>query len=196
MNHSKKTASGFTLIELMVTVALAAILMMVAVPSFTAFARNSQLSSFTNSLLAAINAARGEAMKRGRYALVVPVDGASWDSGWVVYVPVNRTLSYGQTTDITILKSDPKPSYLTITGNGNANDTPPYIMFDASGYSRTKSSGFSGNLTLEIKRNDTSSADASAQTRRLKIATTGRARVCTPTSSSDSNCGDTTTTSF
>ena len=58
----KKTAAhrrngGFTLIELMVTIALAAVLMTIAAPSFVQYQRNSELTSLTNSLLAAINAA-------------------------------------------------------------------------------------------------------------------------------------------
>lgn len=179
------SSRGFTLIELLVTVALAAVLMMVAVPSFTAFTRNSQLTSFTNTLLAGINAARGEAMKRGRYAMVVPANGTSWDSGWVVFVDVDRSGTFVAANDIRILTSEAKPSYLDITGNGTATGTTPFIMYDASGYSRDGIGGGFGALTFEIKRNDVSNLD---QVRRIKIAASGRARVCTPKSSSDATC--------
>lgn len=187
LKSPRSASRGFTLIEVLVTVALAAILMMVAVPSFTSFARNSQLTSFTNTLLAGINAARGEAMKRGRYAMVVPANGSSWDSGWIVFVDVDRSQTYAAASDITILSSDAKPSYLTITGNQTASGSTPYIMYDASGYSRTKSGGF-GALTFEVKRNDNISMN---QVRRLKIASSGRARICTPTSTSDTTCSAT-----
>ena len=181
------SSRGFTLIELLVTVALAAVLMMVAVPSFTTFTRNSQLASFTNTLLAGINAARGEAMKRGRYAMVVPANGTSWDSGWIVFVDMDRSQTYVAANDIRILASETTPTYLTITGNGTAGGSTPYVMYDASGYSRTKTGSFAA-LTFEVKRNDISNFD---QMRRLKIASSGRARICTPTSSSDATCSAT-----
>lgn len=186
LNKPPTAARGFTLIELMVTVALAAILMMVAVPSFTTYLRNSQLTSFTNTLLSAANAARGEAMKRGVYAMVVP-NGTSWDSGWIVFVDVNRDKEYVSTNDVLILSSDAKPSFLTITGNGTAGETPPYILYDPSGYAKTKDGGF-GASTFEVKRNDVSTTDELSQTRRLKIAATGRARICTPKASTDTTC--------
>ena len=186
MKPVRVLANGFTLIELMVTMALAAILMSVAVPSFTAFMRNAELTSFTNSLLAGINAARGEAMKRGRYAMVVPNDGSSWDSGWTVFIDIDRsqTLTAG---DITILTSEAKSTYLTITSNGSATGSTPYIMYDASGYSKLKNGSFSA-LTFEIKRNDVTGTELLTQTRRLKIASTGRPRICTPKTSSDTTC--------
>jgi len=184
LSAKASTVRGFTLIELLVTVALAAVLMMVAVPSFTSFTRNSQLTSFTNTLLAGINAARGEAMKRGMYAMVVPANGTSWDSGWIVFIDADRSQAYEAANDIRILTSDAKPTYLTITGNGTATGTTPYVMYDASGYSRTKTGGF-GALTFEVKRNDLTSSD---QVRRLKIASSGRARICTPQSSTDATC--------
>ena len=84
-------AAGFTLIELMVTIAIAAILLMIGVPSFVAFQRNSELTSATNSLVAAISAAKGEAMKRGQSAVVVPTPPSnSWKDGWTVFVDGNR----------------------------------------------------------------------------------------------------------
>ena len=181
-------AKGFTLIELMVTVALVAILMAVAVSSMTTFQRNAQLTSFSNTLLSAINAARGEAMKRGKSAMVVPVDGSNWSSGWVVFVDLDRSQAFIETSDFTILKREAPPSYLEITATGTAAASPPYIMFDASGYAKTKAGGFPGNQSFNIKRNDASGADEFAQTRRIKIASTGRVRLCTPKSGTDAQC--------
>lgn len=191
MKKHSVARNGFTLIELMVTVALVAILLAVAVPSFTTYQRNAELTSFTNTLLSGINAARGEAMKRGRYAMVVPTDGANWGNGWIVFVDVDGSGAYEAANDIAILTREPAPSYLTISNAGATTAANLYLMYDASGYSRLKTGAF-GAWTFEIKRNDVTGADLLAQTRRIKIASTGRARVCTPKTSTDANCLATT----
>lgn len=186
MKLNNTSARGFTLIELMVTISIAAILLMTAIPSVTSFVRNAELTSFSNTLLSSINAARGEAMKRGMYAMVVPTDGANWDSGWKVFIDMDRSQNYSA-ADLTISAQVGKPSYFTITGNGTSAGTAPYIMYDASGYSRTTTGGF-GASTFEIQRNDVTGAELLSRTRRLKIASTGRARICTPTSTTDITC--------
>lgn len=191
MKKHSAARSGFTLIELMVTVALVAILLAVAVPSFTTYQRNAELTSFTNTLLSGINAARGEAIKRGMNAMVVPTDGVDWNNGWVVFVDVNRSGNYEANNDITILTREAAPSYLTISNVGATAAANLYLMYDASGYSRLKTSAF-GAWTFEIKRNDVSGAELLSQTRRIKIASTGRAKVCTPKTSTDVNCLATT----
>ena len=56
--------SGFSLIELMVTVALISILLTLGVPSFSAILRNMTLTSQANNFVAAINLARSEAIRR------------------------------------------------------------------------------------------------------------------------------------
>ena len=190
MKHCCAKELGFTLIELMVTLAMLAILMTVAVPSFTTFQRNAELTSFSNSLLSGINAARGEAMKRGRNAMVVPKDG-DWNKGWTVFVDVNRNGAYDEATDITVLKREAAPSYLTVTNTALAPADSLYIMYDASGYSRLTGGAF-GAWTVQVARNDVTGATLLAQTRRIKIASTGRARVCTPATATDINCRDTT----
>ena len=176
---------GFTLVELMITLALAAILMTVAVPSFLAFQRNSELTSASNTLLAAANAARTEAMKRNRNVFLEPM-GSGWGSGWRVYVDSDGNDVFGS-GDIQVATYPALNSYFTIAGTGIASGTTPYVMFNGSGYARDKNGGL-GPVTIEIKRNDISGAEQLAQTRRLKIAMTGRVRVCKPTSSTDSNC--------
>ena len=183
-----KTSAGFSLIELMVTLTIAGVLLVVAVPSLSAFKRNAELTSATNTLIAAINAARGEAMKRGMSSFVVPANnGSNWNNGWVVFVDKNQSLSYEAATDGTILAQDALPTYFTVSGNNSASGASPYIMFDASGYSKLKSGGF-GALTLTLTRGDLSGRDQIEQTRRIIIAKTGRTRTCKPSSATDATC--------
>lgn len=56
-------ARGFTLVELIVTVAVFAILMAVAVPSFQTTMQRNRLTTQANELLAAVQASRSEALR-------------------------------------------------------------------------------------------------------------------------------------
>ena len=60
---SVRTQRGFTLTELMVTVAVAGILAMVAVPNMRTFLQNNRLSAASNDLLRSFYLARTEAIK-------------------------------------------------------------------------------------------------------------------------------------
>jgi type IV fimbrial biogenesis protein FimT len=83
---------GFTIVELMVTIGIVAILSTIAIPSLNTFIQNQRLATATNSLVLALNFARSEAIKRS-----VPngitvcassdqqtCNGATWSQGWVV----------------------------------------------------------------------------------------------------------------
>lgn len=188
--RSPLPCKGFTLIELMVTLAVAAILMAIAAPGFLAFQRNAELTSAVNGLVASIAAARGEAMKNGRYAMVVPADAANWNSGWVVFVSKDRSNVFKESADTTVLKQSALPSYFTVDATGTAKEgqtDPPYIRFDASGYPKTTSGGF-GALKISIARNDLGTSAALDQTRRVIISASGRVRSCRPASATDAKC--------
>jgi len=180
-----RAAAGFTLIELMVTVSIAAILLAVAAPSFVAFQRNSELTSATNSLLAGISAAKGEAMKRGLSAVIVPASNGDWGTGWKIFVDRDRNQTFSATADTLVAEHAALPSYLTASGTGTANGSAAYIMFDPSGYTKTAGAGF-GTLTLSLARNDVADAQLPEQTRRIVVAATGRVRTCKP--ATDTTC--------
>jgi len=88
----RRNQHGFTLMELLVTLAVAAILMAFAVPSFRDYTANSRVSSSSNLLVTHLNAARGEAVTRGMPVAVCTSadqetcsDSTDWSSGWIVF---------------------------------------------------------------------------------------------------------------
>src|SRR3990167_5069797 len=82
---------GFTLIELMITLAVFAALLAVMVPSYSDMTLGSKLRSQANDLVAGAVLARSEAIKRNAAVrMCVSADGASciaggWEQGWVVF---------------------------------------------------------------------------------------------------------------
>lgn len=174
---------GFTLIELMVTIAIVAILGTLAAPSFQSFMRTAQLSSTTNSFVAVVNAARSEGMKRNLHSYITPRDGGNqWGVGWRAFVDVDFSGGFSS-GDIVITEQSAVAEYIVITANGTSGETPSYIMYDGSGFSKTKAGGF-GAQTLSIALAD---SVAPKDVRRIKIASTGRIRVCTPSTLTDAN---------
>lgn len=87
-----RVSQGFTLVELVVTLAVAAIIMAAAVPSFRSMIQNNRVATQTNEFVTALNLSRSEAVKRG-----VPVTicrsssqtactaGPNWEVGWIVF---------------------------------------------------------------------------------------------------------------
>jgi type IV fimbrial biogenesis protein FimT len=80
---------GFTLTELMVTVAVLAIVLSVAVPGFGNMIRQNRAETQSGVLLNAFNLARSEAIKRGGQIRVTSLSNGNWSSGWRVWADGN-----------------------------------------------------------------------------------------------------------
>ncbi len=177
---------GFTLIELLVTMALLAIMLALAAPSFVTFQRNSELTASANSFVAALSAARAEAMKRQLRTFVIPASGATnWASGWTVFVDVDGNVTSGamsvdESTDIVVSRQPALPESVSV--NTATIATPfvdsgvAYAMFNGSGFMTTLAGGFVTN-GLELTNG--------TESRRIIANTTGRLRVCKP---ADADC--------
>ncbi|MCI3943664.1 general secretion pathway protein GspH [Pseudomonas syringae] len=83
-------AKGFSLIELLVTVSLVAILAAIAIPNFTSSIQSSKADTEISDLQRALNYARLEAINRGVGIRIAPTDKQAWNNELQVY-PVSDT---------------------------------------------------------------------------------------------------------
>ncbi len=94
MHKNLQTPGGLTLIELIATMAIAAILLTTAVPSFFAMTQRNRLVSQANDFVSTLSLARAEATSRGQRVVVCKSPGpayntcvtaGNWDQGWIVF---------------------------------------------------------------------------------------------------------------
>jgi type IV fimbrial biogenesis protein FimT len=86
---------AFTIIELMITIAVLAIVVSIAAPSFTAMLRENRLAALSHELHGALQLARSEAVKRRENITVCRsnadqdecANGTDWTAGWLIVRP-------------------------------------------------------------------------------------------------------------
>ena len=167
---------GFTLIELMITLAIVAIVLAVGVPSFQEMMRNNRATANTNDFLGSLYLARSEAIKRGTGSRVVlcpgtqaGCSGSAWGSGWIVFVDAND--NGGWDTGEQILRIHEK-----LSGDDALSGTTlvrTYISFAPDGVARLAGNDTAfqwGTLTFTM-------CNSSNQSNTIEIGQAGRARV-------------------
>lgn len=93
---------GFTLIEAMVTISVAAVLLAVVVPSFRTFTYSQRVKSASFDLMSTLLFARSEAVKR-RVPITVEAKSGNWKNGWDIK------------DGTTILRTEDEPKGVTVT---------------------------------------------------------------------------------
>ncbi|NCA72794.1 MAG: prepilin-type N-terminal cleavage/methylation domain-containing protein [Sphingobacteriia bacterium] len=130
VRRERVATSGFTLVELMVTLTLLVILVAIGVPSFRTYTANSATTDAANLMLGAISQARHEAVTRGlAVCLCQSDDGSScgdstaWESGWIL---IERACS----SPSEVLGVQPPIGLATIVGESDTTA----IDFTSRGY--------------------------------------------------------------
>lgn len=164
---------AFTLIELIVALALAVTVLTLGVPSFRDLIRNNHFLTKVDELVAALQLTRSEAVERGvRVTLCKSADGTTcaadggYDQGWIVFVdPNNNGAIDANEKMVRVFEGMSAGAGVTLTGN---TPVARYVSYTADGVARFASGAFqAGTLT----------ACMPPKARRIVISSVGRVKV-------------------
>lgn len=176
--HGKR---GLTLTELLVVLALMAVLLTLGYPMLQDMLRSQRVKSTANDFFAAIGLTRSEAIMRGQRVLMMPQAAAptDWRQGWVVFVDKNHN-QRPDPADELIFQHGPVNAGISIGSAFSSANGTPYIAYNGGGRSCSATNSLAahwGSLSLV----------AGKYARNIKINMLGRVRICDPVAH-PSNC--------
>ncbi|MCB1578209.1 MAG: GspH/FimT family protein [Dokdonella sp.] len=170
-------ADGFGLIELIIVIAIIAILTAMATPSFSALIRENRVKTQANDFLSASNYARNEAITRSRGVTLCAADtregalptacgtSADWGKGWMVFV--DDTVG-SAATPVAIDNAD-------VLRTWEANPKNTFVPGSAISFVRYNPRGLTNNITADVSFTLKPASNCSArQQRTIVISPLGR----------------------
>jgi type IV fimbrial biogenesis protein FimT len=149
MDYVMHRESGFTLIELMLAIALVAILLATAVPALDDFTNNSRQTGAINDFVSAMHLARNTAITTNSRVTMCPSAGGAncevtgWDSGWIVFRDANSSGSVD--AGETVVTASGRVDGLTI----QSGEFPQFLMYRPNGRAMTVAvTGNSGEFSV------------------------------------------------
>ncbi|MDN5923495.1 MAG: GspH/FimT family pseudopilin [Xanthomonadales bacterium] len=139
-------ARGFTLIELMITITVSAILLAIAIPSFKHIMGTTKLGGVSNDLLADIKFARTQAVARSGDVAVASSSGG-WASGWTVVA--SATSSGGSKSVLRV--HDVIANTFTLDAGVASGDSGTKLAFSAQGTLKAPAKGVCFTITAPDK---------------------------------------------
>ncbi|MFC3129931.1 GspH/FimT family pseudopilin [Coralloluteibacterium stylophorae] len=170
-------ARGFTLVELMITVAVLAVVAAIALPNFKGTMQRNQLATAANEVLAAVALARTEALRSPRTVSVCASDdgascGGEWSNGWLVWIDEDAS---GGACDVgsgdRVLRYVETNRNLSIAAESESGGSAECFQFDRQGRVQDR-----GRRALTITVDD--APDDASLVREIRISATGQTRIC------------------
>ena len=165
---------GFTLIEMMVVIAIVAIFLTIGVPSFNDFISDQRVRTAASDLYGDLAYARAEAIKTSK-RVIVERTSANWRDGWRIYVDLNDNASFDAATDTLLKVFDGFGTSRVQTCSGVA-DFASQIIFRPDGrVVRATPATANDGITISDNRGDTDPTND--KIRSLLFGLTGRISV-------------------
>ena len=148
--HMNKKNHGFTLIELIVTLAVVSILLLTGIPVLNQMTTSNRLVTQINSIAGSLSVARSESIKRGEsITLCGSTDGATcdtsnWESGWIVFTDADNNAVLNSATE----------SMLKIVDQFSGGTTLRLSQSDSASIMRYRSDGSLRDQNSDATRTD------------------------------------------
>lgn len=178
---------AFTLVELLVTISVMAVMLMLAAPSLSDFMRKQRILTTTDAITSAIGQARTRALASSSYITIAPI-GGDWKNGWQVFSEgQNPDGLYTAGTDTLINQYDPLPTGMSITYSSTAfvggvgANSGNYLIYGPNGYTTSVMRQPQVLASFYVAY-----SQGGGITRRVIVNPLGRARTCDP--AADATC--------